>query len=147
MPAAAAAGLDTAAASTAVIPAATVEESSKGPQRLSRLAFSKARQDMSMAHDRRQRLRSRSVHPRQLHRRMAPLLALPLLVTLLSGSLYGTLQGFGLEVPPWLLDWHTGRFGSVDLSPWYSLLLGLCTLTSLASGLLLWWWPGRRRQS
>ena len=37
----------------------------------------------------------------------------------------------------WLLNIHTGKFGLLNLQPYYSLLLGLLTLALIASGLLL----------
>jgi uncharacterized iron-regulated membrane protein len=37
----------------------------------------------------------------------------------------------------WLFKIHTGKFGVLNLQPYYSLLLGLLTLVLIASGLLL----------
>jgi hypothetical protein len=34
----------------------------------------------------------------------------------------------------WLLNLHTGRFGPINLQPYYSILLGLFTLVVIASG-------------
>ena len=79
---------------------------------------------------------------RRVHRRLVPLAALPLLLTALSGSLYGTLSAQGIEAF-WLMKLHTGNFGLVNLQPWYSPILALLTLFVIGSGmgLLL----GRRR--
>jgi hypothetical protein len=79
---------------------------------------------------------------RRVHRNLVPLAALPLLLTALSGSLYGTLSAQGIEAF-WLMKLHTGNFGLVNLQPWYSPILALLTLFVIGSGmgLLL----GRRR--
>jgi hypothetical protein len=37
----------------------------------------------------------------------------------------------------WLLKIHTGRFGPINLQPYYSLLLGGFTLVVIASGLAM----------
>jgi len=79
---------------------------------------------------------------RRLHRTLVPLAAVPLLLTALSGSLYGALSARGIEAF-WLMKLHTGNFGAVNLQPYYSTVLGVLTLFVAGSGigLLL----GRRR--
>ena len=79
---------------------------------------------------------------RRVHRSLVPLAALPLLLTALSGSLYGALSTQGIEAF-WLMKLHTGNFGLLNLQPWYSSILALLTLFVIGSGigLLL----GRRR--
>ena len=81
---------------------------------------------------------------RRVHRSLVPLAALPLLLTALSGSLYGTLSAQGIEAF-WLMKLHTGNFGLLNLQPWYSSILALLTLFVIGSGigLLL----GRRRET
>jgi uncharacterized iron-regulated membrane protein len=74
--------------------------------------------------------------PRKLHRLVVPIAAIPLLITAASGSLYGLLLEQGIDAF-WLLKIHTGKFGVLNLQPYYSLLLGLLTLVLIASGLLL----------
>jgi hypothetical protein len=37
----------------------------------------------------------------------------------------------------WLLKIHTGRFGPLNLQPYYSLILGLLTIVVITSGLML----------
>lgn len=61
---------------------------------------------------------------RRLHRTLVPVAALPLLLTALSGSLYGALSARGIEAF-WLMKLHTGNFGAVNLQPYDSMLLGL----------------------
>lgn len=68
---------------------------------------------------------------------------MPLLVTVLSGVIYGTLQPLGIDAF-WLVKLHTGDFGLLDLRPWYSPLLGLLTLLVVSSGLPLLW-PRHRK--
>ena len=71
---------------------------------------------------------------RRVHRSLVPLAALPLLLTALSGSLYGTLSAQGIEAF-WLMKLHTGNFGLVNLQPWYSPILALLTLFVIGSGI------------
>jgi hypothetical protein len=73
---------------------------------------------------------------RRLHRLLVPLAAAPLLLTAASGSLYSLLLEQGIDAF-WLLRIHTGRFGPLNLQPWYSLLLGALTLVVIGSGLAL----------
>ena len=44
----------------------------------------------------------------------------------------------------WLLKIHTGRFGPLNLQPYYSILLGIFTLVVILSGLSLWFSRPRR---
>jgi uncharacterized iron-regulated membrane protein len=74
--------------------------------------------------------------PRKLHRLVVPIAAIPLLITAASGSLYSLLLEQGIDAF-WLLKIHTGKFGPLNLQPYYSLLLGLFTLVLITSGLLL----------
>jgi hypothetical protein len=70
---------------------------------------------------------------RRLHRLLVPLAAAPLLLTAASGSLYSLLLEQGIDAF-WLLKIHTGRFGPLNLQPYYSILLGLATLVVIVSG-------------
>ena len=70
---------------------------------------------------------------RRLHRTLVPLAALPLLVTALSGSLYGALSARDIEAF-WLIKLHTGNFGAINLQPYYSTVLGVLTLFIAGSG-------------
>ncbi len=80
--------------------------------------------------------RSLSVRFRRLHRLLVPLAAAPLLLTAASGSLYSLLLEQGIDAF-WLLKVHTGRFGPLNLQPYYSVLLGLLTLVVIISGLAM----------
>jgi len=85
-----------------------------------------------------------STRVRRAHRLVVPLAAAPLLLTALSGSLYSLLLEQGIDAF-WLLKIHTGRFGPLNLQPYYSLLLGGLTLVVIASGLALLVSSGRSR--
>jgi hypothetical protein len=80
--------------------------------------------------------RALSARFRRTHRVVVPLAAAPLLLTAASGSLYSLLLERGIDAF-WLLKIHTGRFGPINLQPYYSLLLGGFTLVVIASGLAM----------
>jgi hypothetical protein len=63
-----------------------------------------------------------------------PLAALPIILTALSGSLYGLISAQGIEAF-WLMKLHTGNFGLINLQPFYSAILGVLTLVVAGSGL------------
>jgi len=73
---------------------------------------------------------------RQLHRWVVPIAAVPLLLTAATGSLYSLLLEQGIDAF-WLLKIHSGRFGPLNLQPYYSGLLGVFTLVVVGSGLAL----------
>ena len=76
--------------------------------------------------------------PRVIHRAVVVVAALPLLITSATGSIYSLLLEQGVDAF-WLLKIHTGRFGVVNLQPYYSWLLGVLTLLAIGSGVLLLW--------
>jgi hypothetical protein len=80
--------------------------------------------------------RALSARFRRAHRVVVPLAAAPLLLTAASGSLYSLLLERGIDAF-WLLKIHTGRFGPINLQPYYSLLLGALTLVVIGSGLAM----------
>ena len=73
---------------------------------------------------------------RKIHRLLVPIAAAPLLLTALSGSLYSGLLEQGIDAF-WLLKIHTGRFGPINLQPYYSVITGLMTLVIAFSGISL----------
>lgn len=77
--------------------------------------------------------RALSARFRRAHRLVVPLAAAPLLLTAASGSLYSLLLERGIDAF-WLIKIHTGRFGPINLQPYYSLLLGALTLVVIGSG-------------
>ena len=74
--------------------------------------------------------------PRVIHRAVVVVAALPLLITSATGSIYSLLLEQGVDAF-WLLKIHAGRFGVVNLQPYYSWLLGVLTLLAISSGILL----------
>ena len=73
---------------------------------------------------------------RKIHRKITSISAIPLLITILSGTVYSFLQPLGVDAF-WLIKWHTGNFGIINLQPFYSIFLGLSSIISIISGLRL----------
>ena len=73
---------------------------------------------------------------RKLHRRLTLVAVLPLLITVISGSLYSLFQYFGLDFF-WLMKIHTGNFFFINLQPLYTPVVGFLTISAIISGLLL----------
>ena len=81
---------------------------------------------------------------RRAHRVVVPLAAAPLLLTAASGSLYSLLLEQGIDAF-WLVKIHTGRFGPINLQPYYSLLLGVLTQVVIVSGIAMLFSSSRSR--
>nr|WP_255439400.1 hypothetical protein [Synechococcus sp. LTW-R] len=79
---------------------------------------------------------------RRIHRVIVPVAAVPLLITSLSGSVYSGLLDQGIDAF-WLLKLHTGRFGPINLQPYYSVILGLLKIALIVSSVSLFL-PKRR---
>jgi len=76
------------------------------------------------------------INKRKIHRKVAALSAIPLLITLISGTAYSILQPLGVDAF-WLIKWHTGNFGIINLQPFYSIFLGIASIISIISGVKL----------
>ena len=76
------------------------------------------------------------ISKRKIHRKVAALSAIPLLITLISGTAYSILQPLGVDAF-WLIKWHTGNFGIFNLQPFYSIFLGISSIISVISGVKL----------
>jgi hypothetical protein len=76
---------------------------------------------------------ARNLDARSLHRRLVPVVAMPLLLTVLSGI------GLSRFPSATLYALHTGDFGRLDLTGSYTAVLGICLLILMISGLSLWW--------
>jgi hypothetical protein len=74
---------------------------------------------------------------RQFHRAIAPIMALPLLLTAITGSIYQIADLSGNEAE-WLLDLHKGNFGVLKLEAIYPFLNALGLLALLATGISIW---------
>jgi uncharacterized iron-regulated membrane protein len=75
----------------------------------------------------------------KLHRFLAPVMILPVLLTLITGSIYQMvdLAGNGGDFN-WLLDLHKGHFGILNLEIIYPFLNALGLLTLTITGILMW---------
>ena len=73
---------------------------------------------------------------RKIHRKVAVISSIPLLITLISGTIYSFLQPLGVDAF-WLIKWHTGNFGIINLQPFYSIFLGIASIISVISGIRL----------
>jgi len=69
---------------------------------------------------------------RKIHRKITAISATPLLITILSGTIYSILQPLGVDAF-WLIKWHTGNFGIVNLQPFYSIFLGIASIIAMVS--------------
>ena len=81
-------------------------------------------------------MQNSKINKRKIHRKVAALSAIPLLITLISGTAYSILQPLGVDAF-WLIKWHTGNFGFLNLQPFYSIFLGMSSIISVISGVKL----------
>ena len=77
-----------------------------------------------------------NTNKRKIHRKITAISAIPLIITIVSGTIYSILQPLGIDAF-WLIKWHTGNFGTINLQPFYSILLGILSIISIISGLRL----------
>ena len=73
---------------------------------------------------------------RKIHRKVAAISSIPLLITIVSGTFYSFLQPLGIDAF-WLIKWHTGNFDIINLQPFYSLFIGITSIISVISGINL----------
>ena len=73
---------------------------------------------------------------RRIHRKVAIISSIPLLLTVMSGTIYSFLQPLGVDAF-WLSKWHTGNFGILNLQPYYSIFVGISSTISIISGIKL----------
>jgi len=91
-------------------------------------------------------MKSRQVRFRQLHRTLAPVMIGPLLISLITGTIYQLLDIAGKDSEfRWLLDIHKGDFGILNLEAIYPLLNGLGLLTLLITGFSMWLQPRKKK--
>ena len=72
----------------------------------------------------------------RIHIKITSIAAMPLLITIVSGTIYSILQPLGIDAF-WLIKWHTGNFGIINLQPFYSIFLGFASIISVISGVKL----------
>nr|WP_232826151.1 PepSY domain-containing protein [Cyanothece sp. BG0011] len=76
---------------------------------------------------------------RQLHYKFAPLMIFPLLLTVITGTLFqvavvtGNANNF-----IWLLELHRGKFGRINLEIIYPFLNGFGLLMLGVTGVIMW---------
>ena len=73
---------------------------------------------------------------RIIHRKITAISAIPLLITIVSGTIYSIIQPLGIDAF-WLIKWHTGNFGFLNLQPYYSIFIGITSIISVISGINL----------
>ncbi|WP_324281827.1 PepSY domain-containing protein [Cyanobacterium aponinum UTEX 3222] len=77
---------------------------------------------------------------RRLHRQLAPVMILPVLITLFTGVFFELVVTLDkTDEFLWLLSWHRGDFGILDLSDIYPFLNATGLLMLAISGISLWW--------
>lgn len=76
---------------------------------------------------------------RHFHRTLAPIMLLPVLLTLITGTIYQMfdLAGKGDDFD-WLLDLHKGHFGPLNLEIVYPFLNALGLLFLVLTGTSIW---------
>ena len=82
---------------------------------------------------------------RKLHSTLAPIFILPVLLTLITGSLFqvAILTDKSSEFI-WLLEWHRGKFGPINLEIIYPFLNAFGLLMLSSTGITLWFQTRRR---
>lgn len=76
---------------------------------------------------------------RQLHRAIAPLMCIPLLLTLITGMFFQIAAARGQSDQfLWLLDLHRGKFGQLNLEMVYPYLNALGLLLLMITGIIMW---------
>ena len=76
---------------------------------------------------------------RQLHAQFAPIMLFPLLLTLITGSLFqiAAVTGNGDNFL-WLLELHRGKFGRINLEMIYPFLNAFGLLMLAVTGITMW---------
>ncbi|MDJ0729169.1 MAG: PepSY domain-containing protein [Crocosphaera sp.] len=83
--------------------------------------------------------RINTIYLRQLHYKFAPLIIFPLLLTVITGTLFqiavvtGNADNF-----IWLLELHRGKFGRINLEMIYPFFNGFGLLMLGVTGILMW---------
>lgn len=86
------------------------------------------------------------VQIRRLHFAVAPVMVIPLILTLLTGSLYqvALLRGAAGDFF-WLMEFHKGKFGPLDLQGIYPFLNAFGALVLAVTGITMWIQMPKRR--
>lgn len=90
----------------------------------------------------------RSLNIRTIHRTIAPIMLLPLLLTAITGVIYQIFDLAGNDkTVKWLLDWHKGDFGVLNLEFIYPFLNALGLIILLFTGISMWMQMRSKRQT
>ncbi|MEH1868965.1 MAG: hypothetical protein V7K69_28775 [Nostoc sp.] len=74
-----------------------------------------------------------------LHSTLAPIMLLPLLLTTITGTVYQIVDLAGQKKEfHWLLHWHKGDFGAINLEVIYPFLNALGLFILLFTGIYMW---------
>ena len=73
---------------------------------------------------------------RKIHRKITAISAIPLLITIVSGTIYSIIQPLRVDAF-WIIKWHKGDFGIINLQPFYSIFLDVASIISIVSGIRL----------
>lgn len=88
---------------------------------------------------------NQKLNVRRVHRFLAPIMVLPLLLTLVTGVSFQFADlAHQEEEFDWLLDLHKGHFGALNLDAIYPFLNALGLLFLIVTGFSMWL-QGRRR--
>ncbi|MCC0175557.1 hypothetical protein I4641_01000 [Waterburya agarophytonicola K14] len=84
---------------------------------------------------------------RKWHRLLAPIMILPILLTVITGVIFqiGELGGFEDKLR-WAIHWHKGDFGYIDFQKSFPFLNALGLLFLTFTGISMWW-KSRRKPS
>lgn len=84
---------------------------------------------------------------RKLHRSLAPIMVLPIVLTLTTGSIYQILEVLDQDREfGWLMQWHKGHFGPLNLEKIYPFLNAAGLLFLAVTGITMWWTTRRRQR-
>lgn len=85
---------------------------------------------------------------RQLHSWFAPIMLFPLILTLITGSLFqiAVISGKSEEFL-WLLELHRGKFGRINLEIIYPFLNAFGLLILAVTGITMWFQTNRRNKT
>ncbi len=77
---------------------------------------------------------------RRLHFWFAPIMVFPILLTLITGSLFqvAVITNKANDFL-WLLKWHRGEFGRINLEIIYPFLNAFGLLLLAITGIMMWW--------
>ena len=85
---------------------------------------------------------------RKLHSQFAPFMVLPLLITLITGSLFqiAVITNNASDFI-WLLELHKGKFGRLNLEMIYPFLNAFGLLILAVTGISMWWQLRQRKSN